>query len=122
MHQQQTIQTITQDCAYHLMETKAAPSARQGSAQKFPLQFLCDWASSILDNKMGNLLEYRHLLKNPKYKYVWSQSFSKEICQLATMTKTILFLTKPEIPQAQRKDITYGCIVGTYRSEKKDPY
>jgi hypothetical protein len=29
---------------------------------------------------------------------------------------------KPEIPQAQQKDITYGCIVCTYPSEKKDPY
>ncbi len=27
------------------------------------------------------------------------------------MTKTILFLTKPEIPQARRNDITYGRIV-----------
>jgi hypothetical protein len=71
---------------------------------------------------MGDLLEYRHLLKNPKYKDMWSQSFSKEIRQLATTTKTISFLTKSEIPQAQRKDITYGCIVCTYRSKKRDPY
>jgi hypothetical protein len=104
------------------METKAAPSARQAIAWKYPLQFLCDWASSILDNKMGNLLEYRHLLKNPKYTDMWSQSFSKEICQLSTTTKTIAFLTKPEIPQAQRKDITYGHIACTYCSKKKDPY
>jgi hypothetical protein len=82
------------------MDTKAAPSARQASAQKYPLQFLCNWASSILDDETGNLLEYRHLLKNPKYKDLWSQSFSKEIRQLATTTKTIAFLTKSEIPQA----------------------
>jgi hypothetical protein len=104
------------------METKAAPSTRQASAWKYPLQFLCDWASTILDDKTGDLLEYRHLLKNPKYKDLWSQSFSKEIRQLATTTKTILFLTKPEIPQARRKDIMYGHIICTYRSKKKDPY
>ncbi len=101
---------------------KAAPSAQKVSAQKYPLQFLCDWAISILDNETGDLLEYRHLLKNPKYKDMWIQSFSKETRQLATMTKTILFLTNPEILQAQRKDIMYGCIVCTYCSKKKDPY
>jgi hypothetical protein len=31
-------------------------------------------------------------------------------------------MAKQEIPQAQCKDITYGRIVYTYRSEKKDPY
>ncbi len=104
------------------METKAAPSARKESAWKYPLQLLCYWEKSILDKKTGDLLEYRHLLKNPKYKDEWSQSFSKEIRQLATMTKTISFLTKPEIPQAQRKDITYGCVVCTYCSKMRDPY
>ncbi len=120
--QQQRIQTITQDCAYHLMEMQSAPSAQQSSAWKYPLQFLCDWASSIVDGKTGELLEYGHLLKHLKYKEVWSQSFSKEIFRLATTTETISFLTKPEIPQAWQKDISYGCIVCTYRSEKKDPY
>ena len=31
-------------------------------------------------------------------------------------------MAKQQIPQARRKDITYGRIVCTYRSEKKDPY
>ncbi len=31
-------------------------------------------------------------------------------------------MAKQEIPQARRKDITYGRIICTYRSEKKDPY
>jgi hypothetical protein len=53
---QHRIPTITQDCN-HLMETKAAPSTRQASAWKYPLQYLCDWASSILDDKMGKVLE-----------------------------------------------------------------
>ncbi len=91
-------------------------------SRNFPLQFLCDFAYAVLDDKIGDLLEYRHLLKHPKYKNVWSQSFGKEIQRLATVTKTIAFLTKQEIPQARRKDITYGQIVCVYRSEKKDPY
>jgi hypothetical protein len=89
--QQQRIQTITQDCAYHLMETQSAPSAQQASAQKYPLQFICDWASLILDDKAGDLLEYQHLLKHLKYNEVWSQSLSKEIRQLATTTGNHLF-------------------------------
>jgi hypothetical protein len=81
------------------METQAPPSAQQASARTNPPQFLCDWAHSILDDETGDLLEYRHLMKHPKYKDVWTHSFSKEIRQLATMTETLSFLTKPEIPQ-----------------------
>jgi hypothetical protein len=120
--QQRRIHTISQECAYHFMDTNAAPSAQQASARKFPLQFLCDWAHSILDDETGDLLEYCHLLKHPKHKKVRSRSFSEEIRWLATTTATISFVTKPEIPQERWKDITYGCIVCTYRSEKKDPY
>jgi hypothetical protein len=40
--QQQRIWTITQDCAYYLMEMQSAPSAQQASARKYPLQFHCD--------------------------------------------------------------------------------
>ena len=119
--QQQRSRTITQDCAYHLMETQAPPSARQASSRTYPLQFLCNWAHSVLDDDTGNLLEYRHLTNHPKYKDTWTKSFSKEIRRLATTTKTIFFLTKPEIPEERRKDITYGRIVCTYRSEKNDP-
>ena len=119
--QQHRSRTITQDCAYHLMETQAPPSAQQASSRTYPLQFLCDWAHSILDDDTGDLLEYRHLMKHPKYKDTWTKSFSKEIRRLATTTETIFFLTKPEIPEERRKDITYGRIVCTYRSEKKDP-
>jgi hypothetical protein len=104
------------------METKAAPSAEQASAWKYLLQFLCNWPSSILDDKMGNLLKYGQLLKNPKYKDMRSQSFSKENCQIVTTTETIAFHPKPEIPQVGRIDIPYSRIVCTYGSQKKDPY
>jgi hypothetical protein len=76
----------------------------------------------VLDDKTGNLLEYWHLLKHPKYKDVWSQSFGKEIRHLAMATETIAFLTKQQILQSQCKDIMYGRIVYAYHSEKKDPY
>jgi hypothetical protein len=75
-------------------------TSKQASACKYLLQFLCDFAYSVLDDKTGDLLEYRHLLKHPKYKDVWSQSFGKEIQRLAMATETIAFLTKKQIPQS----------------------
>ncbi len=96
-------------------------TSKQASSRKYPLQFLCDFAYLVLDDKTGDLLEYRHYLKHPKYKDVWRQSFRKEIRWLAIATKTIASLTKQEIPRDQRKDITYGRIVCAYRSKKKDP-
>jgi len=81
---------------------------KQASSRKYPLQFLCDFTYLVINNETGDLLEYRRLLKHPKYKDIWSQSFGKEIRRLATATKTIAFLTKQEIPRDQCKDITYG--------------
>jgi hypothetical protein len=45
-----------------------------------------------------------------------------EICQLATTTETIAFMSKDMIPHNRSKDIMYGQIACNYRSEKKDPY
>ncbi len=75
-------------------------TSKQANACKYLLQFLCDFAYLVLDDETGNLLEYWHLLKHPKYKDVWSQSFGKEIQRLATATETIAFLTKQQIPQS----------------------
>ena len=95
---QRTVRTITQDYLYHLMDTPFLPkqlfTAKQASSRKYPLQLVCDFAYSVLDDETGDLLEYRHLLKHPKYKDVWSQSFGKEIRRLATIMETIAFVTK----------------------------
>jgi hypothetical protein len=82
---------------------------------------MCEWAQAVLDNDTGNLLEYRLLIKNPKYKEVWSKSFAKEIRRLADTTKTIVFVAKHQIPHWRQKEITYGRIVCNYRSEKANP-
>jgi hypothetical protein len=73
-------------------------SNQQAAARKYPLQFLCDFASTVLDDKTSNLLEYHHLLKHPKYKDIWSKSFGMEIQRLATTTETIAFMLKDMIP------------------------
>jgi hypothetical protein len=123
--QQRKVRTITQDYLFHMMNIPGLTkpfSNQQAAAHKYPLQFLCDFASAVLDDKTGNLLKYRHLLKHPKYKVIWSKLFGTKIRRLATTTKTIAFMSKDMIPQNRRKDITYGRIVCDYRSEKKDPY
>jgi hypothetical protein len=74
--------TITEDFLFHMMDvtTLTQPfTNQQERSRKFPLQFLCNFASAVLDDKTGDLLEYCHLLKHPKYKDVWSKSFGKEI-------------------------------------------
>jgi hypothetical protein len=123
--QQRKIRTLTQDYMLHMMEIPGytAPfSPRQAASRTFPLQFLCDLAYAVLDDDTGDLLEYRHLIKHPKYKDTWSNSFGKEIRRLATTTETIFFINKTDIPQDRKSDVTYGRIVCVYREGKKDKY
>jgi hypothetical protein len=95
MHQQQQTRTLTQEHMQNMMElpgTKTAPfNPQQAASQKYPLQFLCNFANAVLDDETGDLLEYRHLIKHPKYKATWSKFFGTEIRCLATTTKTIFF-------------------------------
>jgi hypothetical protein len=131
--QQHRARTITQECAYSMIDLPIAGpvpvntmapqkcTTKQASARQYPLAFMCEWVQAVLDNETGDLLEYRQLIKNPKYKEVWSKSFAKEIRRLADTTKTIAFVSKQQIPQGRRKDITYGRICCDYRSEKADP-
>jgi hypothetical protein len=82
---------------------------------------LCDFANAVIDNKTGEIMEYRHLLKNPKHMERWQRSFSKEIRRLATTTETIKFVKLNKIPNDRRKDETYARICCNKRPEKTDP-
>ena len=42
-----------------------APQA--AAARQFPLQVFAEMANAVLDKETGEMLEYRQLLKNPKY-------------------------------------------------------
>ena len=44
------------------------PTPCQAASRKYPLTFLCDFAGSVIDTETGELLEYRHLIKHPKFK------------------------------------------------------
>ncbi len=109
--QQRKVQTITQDYLFHMMDIPGLTmplSNQQAASCKYPLQFLCDFASAVPGNEISDLLEYCHLLRHTKYRDIWSKSFGTEICWLATTTETIAFMSKDMIPHNRRKDITYG--------------
>ncbi len=118
--------TITEDFLLHVMDvpTPTQPFTNQQAAScKFPLQFLCNFESAVLDDKTGDLLEYCHLLKHSKYKEVWSKSFSKKVWCLATTTKTIAFMAK-DIPQARRQGhhLWADCLQLLSREERSPPH
>ncbi len=81
---------------------------RQAAARQYPLQFLCDFVYSVLDDKTGDLIEYCHLMKHPKYKNMWTKSFGTEIRRLATMMETIFFIKKDNIPKEHKGNKTYA--------------
>jgi hypothetical protein len=88
---------------------------------------LTDFAGSVLDGETGKLLEYRHLLKCPKYKDEWKHSFGNEIGCLAQGmpgrsegTDTLFFIDRSKVPEDRRKDVTYGKIVCNMRPQKSE--
>ena len=100
----------------------------QAARRKYPVQILDKIANEVLDETIGNILEYRHLIRHPVYQAVWGKSMGKEIGRLAQRldgkvegTDTLNFITKNEIPQDRLGDVTYARIVCNYRPNKKDP-
>ncbi len=78
---------------------KAPFTPQQSASKKYPLQLLCNLAYAVLDDETGDLREYHHLMKHPKYKDVWTKSFGTEIRRLATMTETIFSSRKTRSPK-----------------------
>ena len=101
---------------------KAPFTAQQAASRKYPLQFLCDLAYAVLNDEAGDILEYRHLMKHPKYKNVWTKSFGTELRCLTTTTETIFFIRKEDIPCYRKGNKTYARIVSVFPDGKKDKY
>ncbi len=95
---------------------------QQAASHRYPLQFLCNLANAILDDKKGDLLEYCHLMKHPKHKDIWTNSFSNETVCLTTTTETIHLINKNNIPEERCSNITYGRIVCMYCDGKKGKF
>jgi hypothetical protein len=94
--------------------------------RQLPMQWFCDMANSVI-GKNGKMLEYRHLLANPKTRKTWTHSYGNEIGCLAqgmpghnTGTNTIFFTKKDQVPKDRAKDVTYGLIAVLIRPKKID--
>ena len=84
--------------------------------------------NAIVDPETGKQLEYRHLIKDPASKEVWSNSYGNEIGRLfqgmpgrVDGTDTAFFIHASDIPNDRWQDVTYGRIVTAYRPEKAEP-
>ena len=87
-------------------------SPKSTASRQFPKQFFSEITAAVLDGDTGKLLEYRHLMKTPKYKEIWGNSFGNEVGRLAQgmpgriskekATNTIFFIAQNEIPSDRR--------------------
>ena len=85
-------------------------------------------AMAVMDAETGKLLNYKQLMRNPRYKKKWNVSSANEFGRLANgvggrtknPTNTIKFIRKDEVPKERRKDVTYGSFVCNIRPEKKE--
>ena len=83
---------------------------------------------AVMDEQTGRLLNYKQLMRYPKYKKIWSTLSANEFGRLANgvggriknPTNTIKFIRKKDIPIARRKDVTYGSFVCSVRNEKPE--
>ena len=91
------------------------------------MAWLCEMANAVIGDN-GELLEYKHLIANPKTRATWLHSYGNEIGRLAqgmpgrnTGTNTIFFIRKDQVPKERaKKDTTYGLITTLVRPEKID--
>eukprot|EP00804_Cyclotella_cryptica_P006014 CCRYP_000255-RA/>CCRYP_000255-RA protein AED:0.25 eAED:0.25 QI:0/0/0/1/1/1/2/0/796 len=82
--------------------------------------------AAVIDNDTGDSLEYRHLIKHPKYKEIWSRSYANELGRLTDGirdipgTKTMQYIRKSDIPKNRLKSVAYSKIVVVERPQKKE--
>ena len=103
---------------------KLTVTPAQLARRKFPKEML----SAVLDEDTGELMEYRKLMKNPKYRPLYQNSYAKEIGRLAQGipglvegTNTMFFIEKTAVPVGRWRDVTYGQIGVDYRTDKTYP-
>ena len=90
------------------------------------MEFLREWAGAVLDEETGELLQYKQLLKNPKYRETYMKAAGNEVGRLAQGygkikgTNTIFFIKPEDIPRDRKRDVTYGQFVCVYRPNKEE--
>ena len=85
-------------------------------------------ALAVMDIESGKELKYRELLKHPKLGEIWNGSSSNEFDRLeqgktgrVKGPNTTDFIHYDEIPQDQRKYVTYASFVCSIRPDKSEP-
>jgi hypothetical protein len=82
---------------------------------------------AVLDEESGKILEYRQLIKHPKYADTWTTSYANELGRLTQGirdipgTNTMRFIHKKDIPQDRLKDVIFWKIVTNFRPQKTEP-
>jgi hypothetical protein len=74
--------SLTDEFLYNAMEFPGITTnitARSTAARKYTQQFITDWANAVIYKETGELMEYKHLLKDPRHRERWQNSFGKEI-------------------------------------------
>ena len=86
------------------------------ASQKLPMTWLCEMANSVLGEE-GELLEYWHLITNPKSRATWTHSYGNKLRCLAQGmpgqakgTDTIFFIPRHMVPKERARNVTYGLI------------
>jgi hypothetical protein len=103
-------------------------SAAKLATQRFPMTWFCEIANSVL-GKQGKLLEYHHLIANPKTWATWIHSYGNKLGRLvqgmpgqAKGMDTIFFIPQDKVPRARANDFTYGIVTCLTRPKKiKEP-
>ena len=74
--------------------------------------------STVLDKDTGELIEYRNIMKNPKYRPLYRNYYAKEIGRLTQGMPSLLegnnpmvFIKKTAVTAERWRDVTYGRIV-----------
>ena len=95
-------------------------SPRKLAGRKFPLKII----NAVLNEETGEIIEYRQVIKNPKYRKLYEKSFSKEIGRLAQGmpgqaegTGKNIFIDKANVPVDRWREVTYVRIVLSYKPE-----
>ena len=90
-----------------MMATENAPPRINNNLQT-GISWFGEMANSVIGDD-GKILEYRHLIANPKTRKGWQQAFGNELGRLAQRmpgrvegTNTIFFIRKSDIPADRR--------------------
>ena len=76
--------------------------------------------NAVLNEEMGEPMEYRQVMKCPKYRKLYAKT--QGIPGVVNGTNTIFFVDKTNVPSERWKDAIYGRVLVKYCPEKGDPY